>query len=725
MELSREDIHDASGASLRRTESPAVLPNAGRALLQLHSRLHALSRRLLSPAAPASPSPTSSEHNFRPNYRPDVDGLRALAILPVVGFHALPDWVPGGFVGVDVFFVISGFLISTIIFRSLVKRDFSFFEFYVHRVRRILPALILVLTSCLLLGWYALLGSEFTSLGDHTAGGLGFVQNFVLWREAGYFDSASELKPLLHLWSLAIEEQFYLIFPLIMWLTWRLGLKLMIPVAIMLLASFAANLYAMQHDAVGAFFSPQTRFWELMAGAVLAWFALPEPANGDMRLDGSDAAPTKRAAKRGLHSTLSLVGLSLVLIAVFRLDRATPYPGTWALLPVTGAVLLILSGSNAWVNRLVLSNRLAVFVGRISYPLYLWHWPLLSFLMIFNSGSPSLYQRILVISLSFFLAWLTFRFVEQPARRSRRNQTVIAGNLVVGAVVLAVVGLSSEHFARSYDEPTRKIIEAFKPGNYPGPAGGHKDARYNFVSYGHNAENRILFVGDSHAFQYENAIATLIQKQISINAAGVPEIMFTIEGRDSYPPSLPPQVLDDQSIGTVVFSYFWAYRYRSSKVSLTARCCGSGLMGVSDMTPPPYTEAQKDELDASLEATVKSLSNAGKKVYLILDNPFGEELSPRFMVKRSFFHGVEIVIAPLSRKEAIQRAEPIRSRLLRIARETGAGVIDPVAWLCGDTCPVLSADGTPNYRDYDHLSLDTLLHRVHYFDALLRPRSTQ
>jgi len=197
--------------------------------------------------------------------------------------------------------------------------------------------------------------------------------------------------------------------------------------------------------------------------------------------------------------------------------------------------------------------------------------------------------------------------------------------------------------------------------------------------------------------------------------------MFSIEL--VYPPAISDQVLDDASIKTVVFSYFWALQYRSEKVNQPIRCCGSGLMGVQGIRAPPFTVEHKNELDAGLESAVRALRKAGKRVYFILDNPFGEELAPRFLVKRGFFHGIEVVNPPpLSRREAIERDEPTRSRILKIANETGADVIDPVAWLCDETCPALSADGSPIYKDYDHLSFDALIHRVHYLDALVMPR---
>ena len=223
--------------------------------------------------------------NFHPAYRPDIDGLRAVAVLSVVAYHLFPTAVRGGFVGVDVFFVISGFLISGIILKSLQRGDFSFAEFYAHRVRRIFPALAVVLAACYAVGWFALLPDEFKLLGKHIAAGAGFLENFVLWKEAGYFDTASELKPLLHLWSLAVEEQFYLAYPLMLWCGWRLGAKPLFLVAALLLWSFSLNIAGIEKEAVKTFFLPQTRFWELFAGGLLAWVHfIDRPASTDVPL---------------------------------------------------------------------------------------------------------------------------------------------------------------------------------------------------------------------------------------------------------------------------------------------------------------------------------------------------------------------------------------------------------------------------------------------------------
>lgn len=199
-----------------------------------------------------------------PQYRPDIDGLRAVAILSVVGFHAFPATIRAGFVGVDIFFVISGFLISTIIYGNLERNTFSFVEFYSRRIRRIFPALLIVLIASFVFGWFALLGDEYKQLGKHIAAGAGLVSNFVLRSEGGYFDTAAEAKPLLHLWSLGIEEQFYIVWPLLIWAAWKTRFNFLTITVSLALISFALNLRWVHKDAIIAFYSPQSRFWELL-----------------------------------------------------------------------------------------------------------------------------------------------------------------------------------------------------------------------------------------------------------------------------------------------------------------------------------------------------------------------------------------------------------------------------------------------------------------------------
>jgi peptidoglycan/LPS O-acetylase OafA/YrhL len=369
------------------------------------------------------PTTPVSAHLTHPKYRADIDGLRAIAILAVVGFHAFPTWVKGGFIGVDVFFVISGFLISTIIFGSLNRNAFSFAEFYARRIKRIFPALLLMLASSFVFGWFYLLADEYKQLGKHIAGGAGFVSNFVLWGESGYFDNAAETKPLLHLWSLGIEEQFYLVWPLLLWFAWKKRFNLLSIVLIVAAISFVLNIVTVRSDAVAAFYSPQTRFWELMIGSALAYVMLYKHdafADYRQRLDEWLCAVTYSHAsgQRGdtLRNVQALLGATLIAIGVAIITKENRFPGWWALLPTLGAALIIAAGTHAWFNRVVLSSRILVWFGLISYPLYLWHWPLLSFARLVEGGLPSRDVRMAAVALSILLAWLTYRLIEKPFR---------------------------------------------------------------------------------------------------------------------------------------------------------------------------------------------------------------------------------------------------------------------------------------------------------------------
>ncbi len=235
--------------------------------------------------APLLPNGQYSDAFNRVTYRPDIDGLRAIAVLAVIGFHAFPNWVHGGFVGVDIFFVLSGFLITGILLNQLQAlpamgwHNFMGFitHFYARRIVRIFPALLVVLVACYAFGWFSLFANEYKQLGKHIAAGAGFVANWALWGEAGYFDNAAETKPLLHLWSLGVEEQFYLLWPLALWVLWKRQLDVLTATLLLAWISYAVMRNRMSVDAVGVFFSPQTRLWELLAGAALAYVQVMKP----------------------------------------------------------------------------------------------------------------------------------------------------------------------------------------------------------------------------------------------------------------------------------------------------------------------------------------------------------------------------------------------------------------------------------------------------------------
>ena len=275
------------------------------------------------------------------SYRADIDGLRAVAVLAVLLFHGFPDLLRGGFVGVDIFFVISGYLITGILLSNLDEGRLRLFDFYRHRVRRIFPALAVVLAACFAFGWLVLFASEFAQLGKHIVASAAFVSNFALWGEAGYFDEASETKPLLHLWSLAVEEQFYLLWPPLLWLAWRFRFPLLSLAGLCVALSFAACVILAGRDATADFFSPVARFWEILAGAMLVC----AERSGFLNL-----GPTMGVG-------LSVAGAALICASIMLLGGSETYPGWRAAIPVLGSLLLLGAGPLALVNRWALAWR--------------------------------------------------------------------------------------------------------------------------------------------------------------------------------------------------------------------------------------------------------------------------------------------------------------------------------------------------------------------------------
>jgi len=340
------------------------------------------------------------------DYRPDIDGLRAVAVLAVLGFHANLGALRGGFVGVDIFFVISGYLITGLILSALSRGTFTFAEFYTRRINRIFPALLVVLAATAAIGWTILFSREFQLLGKHIFGGAAFISNVILWREAGYFDSP--MKPLLHLWSLAVEEQFYLIWPLVAWLTWRWRRSAM-PVVIgaVVVISFLLNVLAVSRSmGTAAFYSPVTRFWQIMIGSLLIYFETRYQRPITRYLE-------KRPA---LHIGAAIFGIVLLLASLTIVDATTAWPGWYALLPVAGTVMLIAAGPDNWISTKLLANKYMVAIGLISYPLYLWHWPLIVFGRILSDRPVRPLVMMGIVALSFPLALATYRWVEKPIR---------------------------------------------------------------------------------------------------------------------------------------------------------------------------------------------------------------------------------------------------------------------------------------------------------------------
>jgi peptidoglycan/LPS O-acetylase OafA/YrhL len=406
--------------------------------------------------------PTSailSTQSAASHYRPDIDGLRAIAVLVVVGYHAFPAWIPGGYIGVDIFFVISGYLITDIVFRKMLAGTFSIIDFYQRRVRRIFPALILVTAVTFAIGWFYLPPRDLQSLGTNIAGGSIFIQNIVLLGQVGYFDLAAARKPLLHLWSLGIEEQYYIAWPIILLLVRRWGLNAVTITIILIAASFWLDLALLKKNVDLAFYLPFTRAWELLIGSALSIWLITlnrvpiavwitnECQKASVKVENAlqQLVWAAGTAPRGYltRELFALCAIAAIAGAVYRFSSNTPYPGTFTLIPVLAATALILA-SGSWINRIFLSSRPMVFVGLISYPLYLWHYPLMAYARILWVDAVPVQVMVWVVIASALLAWLTYRYIERPIRYARSRSRAKIAALVAGMAAVGAIGLIAD-----------------------------------------------------------------------------------------------------------------------------------------------------------------------------------------------------------------------------------------------------------------------------------------
>lgn len=410
--------------------------------------------------------------------------------MPVILFHAGVAGFSGGFVGVDVFFVISGYLITSIIHDHLRAGDFSLLSFYERRARRILPALFFVVAVCLPLAWVILSPLALQEFSKSVMAVPVFASNILFWRETGYFERASELKPLLHTWSLAVEEQYYLVFPLFMALLWRFGRRFLVPgLVCVALVSFALAQWASIRYPTAAFFLLPTRGWELLFGALVALYL------------------AKRPAVPG-NQILSLFGLVLIALAAALYDEHTPFPGIHAAAPVVGTCLVILFAREGTLVHRLLSSRVLVFIGLISYSAYLWHQPLFAFYRS-NGAVPVTTPGMLALALlAFVLAWGTWKFIENPFRRGSRvpSRWIPGLAIAASATVLAIglAGLLTNGFIDRYHGIRRGIAEAeFIGGSY---VIARFDALQNVAFDPDVAGRKVVLVGDSYAKDIINAV---------------------------------------------------------------------------------------------------------------------------------------------------------------------------------------------------------------------------
>jgi peptidoglycan/LPS O-acetylase OafA/YrhL len=655
-------------------------------------------------------------------YRPDIDGLRSLAILLVVFNHAYPALIPGGFIGVDIFFIISGYLISTIIFSQVSSHSFSFKNFYIRRINRIFPALLLVLLSCFIFGWFSLFHDELKQLCKHIAGGAGFVSNIIYWKDSGYFDTSSELKPLLHLWSLAVEEQFYIIWPLLIFAAYKVRLKFLILIILGGLISFKINLHLSNLDASKAFYLLTTRFWELLLGSFLAEFVLKINyfQNFLIKIFKKIKCKYPTAEVIGFFkSIIAFMGFVLILWAAFYFDKTQSFPGKRALVPTMGTLFIIFSGDKSFLNKKFFSHKYLVWVGLISYPLYLWHWPLLSFLRILRVGEPSALLKAVAIFGSFLLAWFTFNFIEKPIKLSSQKQKMscylLLSMLFLGIVsyvcfkhtpVRESLGLAKFEKLREFSILTSNPAESCDKTDFS------KVYKNNCSISNPDKFPTIALLGDSHAISLFNGFSKHLKKyneNIILLASGGCVPFFDLES----------QIVrtKDFCLGMMNASLEYALKSPTIKTIILNSRGPLYLTGKGFNEPEHdrYIRYVKEPLNVNfqeifrhaMEATMSRMIKSGKKIVFFIDVPELGFDPLSCLDLRPFSMGQKKTSCTVDKNEVMKRNKEYYFIVKDVLKNfPQVKIFDQSKYTCDEKYCHAIIEGKFIYRDDDHVSTD-------------------
>jgi len=657
------------------------------------------------------------------SYRSEIDGLRAIAILAVIGFHLFPTIIPGGFIGVDIFFVISGFLISSIIFKEIENNQFSFIRFYSRRIKRLFPALLIVFLIFYTYGWFVLLGDEFALLGKHIYYGSSFMANVAFLKEADYFHVDAGKKPFLHLWSLSIEEQYYLTWPLLLYFLSKiktkkymgwiiLGLCL---ISFAISASFATDIILKQKIPILTFYTPPARFWELTIGSLLAYISYFKPEKLDRFLN------IKTISTQNISSW---IGVFLIVFSIIRFDNKDLYPGSLALIPTLGAFLIILAGNKTWFSRRILSHPYLVYIGLISYPLYLLHWPLIAFVHIIDPHAFELITvKLSLLLMSLILAYCIYQWCEKPIRSGSNNLAFLLIIIMFGFGFQGYQTYHKKYLPAIAKKPeAQQIMQAFGEWEYPGKLTPFKFKGFTFYEQKSNRE-KIVFLGDSNIQQYAPRITRLFEQQgnrlksaIFATKHSWPPIPNLYA--DAYPAYKGMMdailaLIQDPNVTDVVIGAQWfgyltggsAYHYEKDGIHYPLEKGSKGLIQACD----------------DLTQMIQEIIQQGKHVYLLSNIPIGSDYDPKnWFSKRNFSGKWEFASKQGSREEWSIYAKEVTALLQTIAKNSGAQLLNPEDFLCDEKkCATTTSVGDPIYMDSLHLRPTYVKDNVTFLDSIL------
>lgn len=651
-------------------------------------------------------------------YRAEIDGLRALAVLPVILFHAGFEWFSGGFVGVDVFFVISGYLITTIIISEMAEGKFSIVNFYERRARRILPALFFVMAICIPFAWMWLTPLHLKDFGQSLVAVTTFSSNILFWQESGYFDTAAELKPLLHTWSLAVEEQYYILFPIFLMLTWRLGIKWILFILLMVFfTSLGIAQWSAYYSPSAAFFLLPARGWELLVG-VFAAFYLKYNTHLNLHI---------------LNQVLSLLGFGMIVYSIIAFDKATPFPSLYTLIPTIGTGLLILCAVPKTLIHKLLSLKFVVGIGLVSFSAYLWHQPLLVFARHRLLGDVSEFILFVLCGVSLVMAWFSWKFVEAPFRnKDIFNRKSIFYSSALMSMIFCALGLFLH--VNTVTQPSKAVLsdkEISIPIKYNGIIEkGRKCSFPNLLNgdkyceiFGNGKLGEVVIIGDSHARVLSESFYSSIDSfysLIDLTASGCPFILDSniYIGRNLTCSSdyqlERKKVLIEKPYSTVVYQarlplYFYGNGFNNKKPGGKEVREKAKVIGIQPFSS--VYEEQKYFIE-NLKKTLEFIANNNKTLFLILPS-FSNGWNPvdrlYAMEKQGFSIQETRDYLNIPKEVVNQRVNFLRAELLLISKSFDNVVtIDPNDYFCSQQfCSPLNEKDELLFTDADHFSLLT------------------
>lgn len=619
-------------------------------------------------------------------FRKDINGLRAIAVVAVVIFHFNVPWLPGGFAGVDVFFVISGYLMTGIIFRSLEKDNFSIVDFCLRRARRILPALVFLCTVLLFFGWFYITPVDYKTLGKHIGSSISFMSNMVYWSEAGYFDVASNEKWLLHTWSLSVEGQFYFLYPIVLAVLKKfLSLKaLKLTVLLGCIISFIFCVAVTYQWPEASYFMLPSRVWEMLIGAVAYLY------------------PIHFQAKN--KKIVEWAGLALIIGSYIFISQTNLWPGYLALFPVLGTFIFIQAQTE---NNIVTDNLISQKIGTWSYSIYLWHWPLVVSINYYSLSESFIY---IGIALSLILGFLSYTYVERIKLSSKKISNykhlyIALWVIAISSLVFFTNGFES-HYAPS-------VVQADKESLNRNP---YKcmDNRDDFgPCYIGNKDNiKAIIVGDSHA----DALTTSLTSAIDLNAEGIIALVVS-----SCPFILEAKIIKYSGVcysaNTLRMKYlvnnyddvpvFWAAR---SAVYIYGLSNLSKITDIRDTMPLLYFTKKHQspndkifaELKTQLEKTILQIKS-NHPVYMIHPTPGMRKNIPK-RLSRNILLGLGKTDLSISYNSYQERNHLLRELITEVSKTSDAKTLDPIPYLCKDGRCMAQHQGRPLYYDSDHLS---------------------